>query len=75
MTSLPPAPTSPLLTTPAAARVLGHSPRSLESWRYRGGGPRFVRVSARSVRYRLADLEAWIEERLRVSTSDNGRTE
>jgi len=67
--------TSSLLTTNAAARMLGYSPRALENWRYRGGGPRFVRVSARSVRYRSADLETWIEERLRVSTSDDGRPE
>jgi predicted DNA-binding transcriptional regulator AlpA len=64
-----------LLTTSDAARLLGYSPRALENWRYRGGGPRFVRVSAKSVRYRRADLDTWIEERLRVSTSDDGRPE
>lgn len=61
-----------LLTTADAARLLGYSPRALEGWRLRGGGPCFVRISARSVRYRRSDLDAWIEERLRRSTSDPG---
>jgi excisionase family DNA binding protein len=64
-----------LLTTRQAARLLGFSPRALEGWRLRGGGPAFVRVSRRSVRYRRADLDRWAEERLRISTSDPGPTE
>jgi excisionase family DNA binding protein len=60
---------APLLTTRQAAEYLNYELRTLESWRHRGGGPRFVRVSAKSVRYRSADLEAWIEERVRTSTS------
>lgn len=63
---------APLLTTRQAAEYLAYEVRTLESWRLRGGGPVFVRVSAKSVRYRLSDLEAWIEERLRKSTSDTG---
>jgi hypothetical protein len=27
------------------------------------------------IRYRRADLEAWLEDRLRASTSDDGSTE
>lgn len=53
-----------------AARLLGVSPRCLEAWRYKGGGPRFVRISARCVRYRRSDLHAWLEERLKASTSE-----
>ena len=63
----------PLLTTEQAAALLGLKPRALESWRYRGCGPIYVRVSARSIRYRKSDLDAWIEEHLRTSTSDDGR--
>ena len=61
-----------LLTESEAARILGFSIRTLQGWRYRGGGPRFVRVSRGCIRYRREDLEAWIEERLRWSTSDDG---
>lgn len=67
-------PTSPplLLAEKEAAKALGFSERTLQKWRSVGGGPRFVRVSARAVRYRQVDIDAWVEERLRTSTSDPG---
>ncbi len=61
-----------LLTQAEAAERLGLTPRFLEARRHRGGGPPFVRVSARCVRYRQKDIEAWIGERIRTSTSDTG---
>lgn len=61
-----------LLTEAEAAQVVGFSPRFLQQRRREGGGPVYIRVSARAVRYRLADLEAWAEERARTSTSDPG---
>jgi predicted DNA-binding transcriptional regulator AlpA len=64
--------TAILLTERQAADALGFTPRTLAEWRYRGGGPPFVRVSARAVRYRPDDLDAWARERLRTSTSDPG---
>lgn len=59
-----------LLTEREAARILTVSPDALRNWRLRGGGPKFVRVSSRCVRYRLADLIAWTDARVRSSTSD-----
>lgn len=59
-----------LLTETEAARLLGFSPRFLQQRRYTGGGPKFVRVSARAVRYRPEDLERWAAEHVRASTSD-----
>lgn len=61
-----------LLTEAEAADRIGLTRRFLQARRQRGGGPRFVRVSSRCVRYRPEDLEAWAEERLRTSTSDPG---
>lgn len=61
-----------LLTEKQAARVLGFSARTLQGWRFRGGGPRYVSVSPRCVRYRPEDLRQWIEDRLRTSTADLG---
>ncbi|RMH15041.1 MAG: DNA-binding protein [Gemmatimonadetes bacterium] len=61
-----------LLTEKEAAKILRFSVRTLQKWRTRGAGPRFVHVSQRAVRYRLPDLEDWIEQRLRCSTSDRG---
>jgi predicted DNA-binding transcriptional regulator AlpA len=52
-----------------AAAFLGYSVRALQNWRVRGGGPRFVKVSARSIRYRRRDLIAWSEAHLRAHTS------
>ncbi|WP_368344807.1 helix-turn-helix transcriptional regulator [Pelagovum sp. HNIBRBA483] len=59
-----------LLNEADAADILCYSVRALQNWRYRGGGPRFVKVSARSVRYRYSDLIAWIEERTVAHTSE-----
>lgn len=55
-----------------AAKLLNLSPKTLQKYRIIGGGPRFVHVSARCVRYRLVDLREWQESRLRESTSDPG---
>ena len=62
-----------LLTEAEAARALGFTPRFLQNRRHRGDGPPYVLVSARAVRYRWSDLEAWTAERLRTSTSDAGK--
>jgi predicted DNA-binding transcriptional regulator AlpA len=35
------------------------SRRTLQSWRLRGRGPRYIKVQ-RSVRYRLSDIEEWL---------------
>nr|WP_281350451.1 helix-turn-helix domain-containing protein [Roseovarius bejariae] len=58
------------MTEHEAADMLCYSVRALQNWRHRGGGPRFVKVSARSVRYRSKDLLAWIEERTVAHTSE-----
>ena len=50
-----------LLTETQASLFLGFSPRALQAWRYRGGGPLFVKVSSRCVRYRKKDLIDWAE--------------
>lgn len=48
-----------IYTTKEAARALKLSHRTLEDKRLRGDGPNFFRIG-RSVRYREADLEAWM---------------
>lgn len=60
-----------LLKEAEAAEFLQYSRRALQNWRCRGGGPKFVRVSSRSVRYRLIDLIDWTTLRLRSNTSEN----
>lgn len=58
-----------LLDQTRVAQILGTTTKFLEARRYRGGGPHFVRVG-RLVRYRPADVEAWIESRCVGSTSE-----
>ena len=59
-----------LLVTAQAARLLDISPRTLEGFRCRGGGPPFIRISSRAIRYRRGDLYQWLYDRRRTSTSE-----
>jgi predicted DNA-binding transcriptional regulator AlpA len=60
---------SELVDEREAASILCYSVRALQNWRHRGGGPDFVKVSARSIRYRRSDLEKWIASRTVSNTS------
>jgi predicted DNA-binding transcriptional regulator AlpA len=51
-----------LLTTGDLAELLGMTRTAIYNMRSRGGGPRWIRIEARSVRYRPEDVEAWLEE-------------
>lgn len=62
-----------LLTTPQAANVLGVSIAFLERDRWAGARVPFIKIGSRAVRYRLQDLEKYIESCMRKSTSDMGR--
>jgi predicted GIY-YIG superfamily endonuclease len=59
-----------LVSEQEAADALGMTPRTMQEWRRRGGGPPFVRISSRCVRYRPDDLREWAGARIRTSTSD-----
>ena len=59
-----------LIPEAAAAAFLGYTVRALQNWRVRGGGPQFIKVSSRSVRYRRRDLIAWAEGLLKNNTSE-----
>lgn len=61
-----------LITERDAADFLGYTMRALQNWRLRGGGPVFVKVSGRSIRYRRRDLLNWVESKLAVNTSQRG---
>lgn len=61
-------PQQAMLTTMQAAWWLGVSPRTLEDWRFRGGGPKFRKVGKRLVRYFEGDLEAFSEQCTMINT-------
>jgi len=50
-----------LLSLPDLADYLGVPVRTLYSWRTRREGPRAIKVG-RALRFRLADVDRWIEE-------------
>jgi excisionase family DNA binding protein len=58
-----------LLTTKQAAEILNLKKCTLEAWRHRGGGPSYARLG-RAVRYRLSDLEKFIQAQVRHNTSE-----
>jgi excisionase family DNA binding protein len=53
-----------LLTPTEVAELLDVPANTLPMWRYRGGGPRFVKVG-RHVRYRPEDVDAWLDAHTR----------
>lgn len=57
-----------LLTTDEAATFLSTTKRTLEAWRYGGGGPVFVKLGGKMVRYRPQDLEAFVSVGERTNT-------
>lgn len=46
------------------------SPATLEYWRRVGGGPAYVRLKNRQIRYQGSDVLQWLEARRRRTTSD-----
>jgi predicted DNA-binding transcriptional regulator AlpA len=58
-----------LLTSKQVAALLGMTDRSLERWRTAGDGPRFIRLSRRTIRYRRADIDAFLAARVYDSTA------
>jgi hypothetical protein len=59
-----------LLTQREAASVLRLSERTLERLRVAGTGPKFVRPTNHSIRYRQQDLDAYVAARVVGSTSE-----
>jgi len=58
------------MRTPAAADYVGLSASTLEKLRLTGGGPSYCKCGPKIVVYRLEDLDVWLNERRRKSTSD-----
>jgi predicted DNA-binding transcriptional regulator AlpA len=60
---------SQLLNTKQAASFLAVSNAFLERDRWAGARIPFIKIGSRAVRYRMSDLEAYIERSIRTSTS------
>jgi predicted DNA-binding transcriptional regulator AlpA len=59
-----------LITEQEAVRRLTVSVKTLQAWRVRGGGPRFVKVG-RLVRYTEVDIEEFIRLHTMSSTAES----
>jgi Helix-turn-helix domain len=60
-----------VLTEMETAALLRISVKGLQGWRYKGNGPKFLKLG-RAVRYRRVDLQDFVLKALRTSTSDPG---
>jgi hypothetical protein len=56
-----PNPLSGLLNTRQAAAFLNLHPKTLVMWRGKGCGPRYIHVGERAIRYRLSDLDEFVQ--------------
>lgn len=61
------------LRAPEAARYVGLSSSTLAKMRLRGDGPVYSKAGPRIVIYDQADLDAWLDQGRRKSTSDQGQ--
>jgi predicted DNA-binding transcriptional regulator AlpA len=59
----------PLLNTEQVAEMLGVKPSTVRIMRMQGSGPRFSKISS-AVRYRIEDVEAYIEGVTFASTAE-----
>jgi len=51
------------LTDVQVAEYLNVSVSTVRRWRLAGGGPRWIRIGASSIRYTVADLEGYVASR------------
>lgn len=67
-----------LMTSKEVAAMLQLTPGTLANWRCKGTGPRYCEAGPGNVRYRLADVEAWlvasVEETRRAATTKTDAT-
>lgn len=61
-----------LLDNEQTAELLGIRPNTLEIWRHKGKGPRFVKLchaKQAPIRYQRAEVAGWLEQQSFASTS------
>ena len=64
-----------VLRAPSASAYTGMAVQTLARLRHSGCGPKFIKLGLgkRSIGYRIGDLDDWLDQRVRSSTSDPGR--
>jgi len=59
-----------LLTPGEVAEWVGMTTAALAQLRYLGNGPRYRKLTPKTVRYTSADVQAWIDASARQGTAD-----
>ena len=49
--------------------------KTLQNWRFTGGGPPYLKINSRKTVYDTADLDQWLDERRFTSTADEAARE
>jgi predicted DNA-binding transcriptional regulator AlpA len=52
------------------AEYLGISAKTLQGYRVKGGGPEFMKLGHKTVRYKFSDIQRWAEIRKKKNTSE-----
>ena len=58
-----------LLTPEEVSDWTGMSRAALAQLRYKGTGPKFIKLSAKTVRYFRSHVQEWLEENVHVQTT------
>lgn len=53
--------TDPLMTTAEAAVFLNFPEATVKDWRRQRTGPAYIKINGAQVRYRVSDLNAWLD--------------
>lgn len=59
-----------LLKAAEVAERFGYTEEGLAQMRYRGNGPKFIKLGGKAVRYRWSDVEAWLDQQTMQRTGD-----
>lgn len=60
--------TEALVPPAALAEFLGTTTGALAQMRYRGVGPKFIKLGGKAIRYRESDVSAWLDQQTRQQT-------
>lgn len=62
--------TRPLANQDDVCQFTGMTRGQLAQHRYRGTGPKFIRLTGRQIRYRWSDIEEWLDQRTARRTDE-----
>ena len=65
--------TGACMRIPETARYMAISRSRLTQLRMIGEGPPLIKIGPRAVAYRMSDLDAWLDNRVRRTTSDKSK--